>query len=148
MPYALPHWVWVAVVGAVASAAVLRGGQDERIAAVALLIGSLATKALYSHQGLQTEYGVLAIDIGLLAVLTWLALLTKRYWPIFAASFQLLAVVIHLARMAVPSLGGWSYISAGIIFGYLLAGAIAVGTWNAWRDSRQIAVTADDATRQ
>ncbi|WP_309605062.1 hypothetical protein [Phenylobacterium sp.] len=133
MSYAIPHWVWETVVIAVFGAAIWRGGRDERIAATGLMIGWLITKLVYSHHGQQTEWGVLAADAALLGVLTWLAMTSARYWPLFAAAFQFLAVIIHLARIADRSLGGWAYISAEILFGYLVAIAIAVGTFNAWR---------------
>jgi hypothetical protein len=133
MPYAIPQGVWETVVVLVCGAALWRGGRDERAAAFALLAGVILTKVAYSHHGLQIEWGVLAVDAALLAVLTWIALVTDRYWPIFAAAFQFLAVIIHVARIADASLGGWAYISAEVLFGYLLAGAIAVGTVNAHR---------------
>jgi hypothetical protein len=140
MSYEIPKWIWEAVVILVLGAAVWRGGRDERIAAVALAIGVVLSKAAYSHEGQQTEWGVLLVDVGLLAILTWIALITSRYWPIFAAAFQFLAVIVHLAKIADSSLGGWAYISAEILFGYLLAGAIAVGTFHAWRNRLQPAI--------
>jgi hypothetical protein len=133
MPYEIPKWIWDAVVDLVLGYAIWRGGREERIAAVALAVGVVLTKAVYSHQGQQTEWGLLAVDTILLAVLVWIALISSRYWPIFAAAFHFLAVIIHLARMADPSLSGCAYISAEIIFGYLLAGTIALGTLNASR---------------
>jgi len=136
MPYAIPHWVWEAVVIAVFGAAIWKGGRDERIAATGLMVGWLISKAVYSHHGLQTEWGVLAADTVLLGLLVWLALTSSRYWPMFAAAFQFLAVIIHLARIADRSLGGWAYISAEILFGYMLAAAIGVGVVNAWRGGR------------
>jgi len=137
--YALPHWLWIATVMAVCAGAAVWGRRDERIAAAALFVGWLLTVAVYSHRGLQTEWGILAVDAAVMAVLTWVALTTRRYWPIFAASFQLLAVIIHLARVVDPSLGGWAYITAEIIFGYWLAGAIGVGVLNRWRERRMFA---------
>ena len=133
MPYEIPKWIWDAVVVLVLVAAIWRGGRDERVAAIALAVGVVLSKLVYSHHGQQTEWGVMAVDVVLLAVLLWIALVTHRYWPIFAAAFQFLAVIIHLAQIADRSLGGWAYISAEILFGYLLAGAIALGTLNAWR---------------
>jgi hypothetical protein len=141
MPYEIPKWIWDVVVILVCAAAVWRGGRDERIAGIALAVGVVLSKVVYSHQGLQTEWGLFFVDVGMLAVLTWIALTTTRYWPIFAAAFQFLAVIIHLARLADRSLGGWAYISAEILFGYLLAGALAIGTFNAWRDRRQPATS-------
>jgi hypothetical protein len=128
MPYAIPHWVWVGIVVSVCALAAWRGGRDERTAALGLLVGSLLSKVLYAHHGEQTEWGVLAVDTALLGVLTWVALSSSRYWPLFAASFQLLAVVIHVARIADRSLSGC---------------AIAIGTWNARRDRAQLAASAD-----
>jgi len=153
MPYAIPHWVWDAVVILLCAATVWRGGREERIASVALLVGVLLSKLSYSHHGQQTEWGVLAVDTALLAVLTWIALTTPRYWPLFAAAFQFLAVIIHLARMADRSLSGWAYISAEILFGYMLAGAIAVGVFNRWRERDDLAIVeapaaSPDATRR
>jgi hypothetical protein len=133
MPYAMPHWVWDAVVLLVCAAAAWRGGRDERVAAAALLVGVVLSKAVYAHHAQQVEWGVLAVDSALLATLVWIALISDRFWPIAAAAFQFLAVIVHLARVADPSLGGWAYFSAEILFGYLLAGAIAVGTFNARR---------------
>jgi len=144
MPYEIPKWIWDATVVLVLGYAIWRGGRDERTAAVALAVGVVLSKAVYSHQGQQTEWGLLAVDATLLAVLVWIALTSSRYWPISAAAFQFLAVIIHLARMADPSLSGWAYISAEILFGYLLAGAIAVGTHNIRRERAAQLAASDD----
>ena len=138
MPYEIPKWIWDVVVILVLGSAIWRGGRDERIAGIALAVGVVLSKAVYSHEGQQTEWGLFFVDLVLLAVLTWIALISTRYWPIFAAAFQFLAVIIHLARLADPSLGGWAYISAEILFGYLLAGAIAVALHDHFLRSRWI----------
>lgn len=104
-----------------------RGGPEERGAANALLIAWLFSKILYRYQGLQTEWGILVVDTALLAFLMWIALRSRRYWPLFAAGFYLLAVVTHLAEIVNPAVGGWAYITAGIMWSYLLAFAIAYG---------------------
>jgi hypothetical protein len=146
MPYEIPKWIWDVVVILVFGSAIWRGGRDERIAAIALAVGVVLSKAVYSHEGQQTEWGLFFVDVALLAILTWIALISTRYWPIFAAAFQFLAVIIHLARLADRSLSGWAYISAEILFGYLLAGAIGVGTFNVWRQRSQLAANADPIT--
>jgi len=132
MSYSLPHWVWDAVVVTVAAAALWKGGRDERIAAGGMLAAAILSKVLYQHAQ-ATEWGILATDAAALALFVWIALISSRWWPLFVAAFQFLAVVIHLARIADRSLGGWAYISAEILFGYLVATGIAVGTFNAWR---------------
>ncbi|HEY2357984.1 MAG TPA: hypothetical protein VGH86_11075 [Phenylobacterium sp.] len=145
MPYEIPKWIWDAVVVLVVASAIWRGDRDERIAAISLAVGVVLSKAVYSHEGLQTEWGVFIVDLVLLGILTWLALTSHRYWPIFGAAFQFLAVIIHLARIADKSLGGWAYISAEILFGYMLAAAIAIGTLNTWRARRDSAMADDPA---
>ena len=71
-----------------------------------------------------------------------LALRSHRYWPIWAAGFQLLAIITHWAHSLDRTLNGWTYMTAGIIWGYLLVGTLAVGTWNVWR--RRAYPTASD----
>ncbi|MCR5873963.1 hypothetical protein LRS10_07130 [Phenylobacterium sp. J426] len=118
---------------AVCAVAALRGRNEERLAAGGLLAGWALTMVAYRYQGHQVEWGILLIDVALLALLAWIALRSERYWPIFAAGFHLLAVVTHLARSADPSVTGWAYITAEIIWGYLLAFAIGYGAWTAPR---------------
>lgn len=112
---------------------VWRGGREERVATNTVVICWLLTKLVGRYQGAQTEWGVLAVDAGALAVLGWLALRSRRYWPMFAAGFHLLAVVTHFARTVDPKVGGWAYLTAGIIWGYLLLIAIGYGAWTAPR---------------
>ena len=113
--------------------AMRRGGADERLAANTVLIGWLLTKLVSRYQGQQTEWGVLVVDLGALAVFVWVALRSPRYWPLFAAGFHLLALVTHLARMVDPTVGGWAYLTAGIIWGYLLLASVGYGAWTAPR---------------
>ena len=145
MPYSIPHWVWIAVVVGVCGAALWKGGRDDRIAAVGMLTAALVSKVVYNHAQ-ATEWGILTTDVFALMLFVWLALTSTRFWPLFVAGFQFLAVIIHLARVADRSLGGWAYISAEILFGYLVAATIAVGTWNAWRSKRQAAIIDDPST--
>lgn len=137
MPYAVLHWwIWAIVVVAVCVAAFRYGERDERIAAAGLLGGWIITMAVYARSSTQTEWGIFAVDGVFLAMLVYLALISTRYWPLFAAGFQLLAVMIHLAEITDRTVGGRAYISAEIIFGYLLAGAIAAGILARRQDRR------------
>ncbi len=115
----------------VVGVAVWRGGLWERKAANAMLVAWLFTKLVYRYQGQQTEWGILAVDVGLLALLVWIALRSDRFWPIFAAAFHLLALVTHGARMIDPKVLGWAYITAGIIWSYLAVAAVGYGAWTA-----------------
>jgi hypothetical protein len=121
--------------------AIWRGGRDERQAAGALFIGWLLTVLISDLEGDKTAWRVFAIDLSLFALLIWIALRSRYYWPLFAAGFHLLAVVTHLARAADSGVGGWAYITAAIIWGYLLAFTIGFGAWR-YRHN-QLAANAD-----
>jgi len=143
------HLPWTLATLGVYALAMRRGGPDERICAHAVLIGWLLTKLAARYQGLEPELGVLVVDLGALAVFIWVGLRSARYWPLFAAGFHLLAVVTHLARLVDPTVGGWAYLTAGIIWGYLLLFSIAYGAWTAPRFADQAsAPTPAGATRR
>lgn len=116
---------------AVCGIAAWRGGNEERLAAGGLLAGWALSMVAYRSHGLETEWGIMLIDLALLGLLVWIALRSPRHWPMVAAGFHLLAVVTHVARSVDPRVGGWAYVTAQVIFGYLLAFAIGYGAWTA-----------------
>jgi len=125
-----------------------RGGREEKFACNALVVAWLLSKLLHKYKGLQPEWGILVVDIGLMGVLLWLALRSRRHWPLFAAGFHLLAVVTHVARMADPTVGGWAYLTAAIIWGYLVVFSVAYGAWTAPRRGQANAPADAGATRR
>ncbi|WP_309088240.1 hypothetical protein [Phenylobacterium sp.] len=125
------HLPWTLAVLAMFGLTARRGGADERLAAYTVVIAWLLTKLLYRYQGGQTEWGILAVDLGAMAVFVQIALRSQRHWPMFAAGFHLLSLVTHLARTVDPTVGGWAYITAQIIWGYLLVFSIGYGAWTA-----------------
>ena len=123
---------------AVSGFAFWRGGRPERLVAAVNIAAWLASPLVEDHRNwLDPQWGILGVDILFLAVLLWLALRTDRRWLLFAAAFQLLGVVTHGAMMADRTVGGWAYITAGVIWSYLVLTSLAVGTWFQWR-RRQI----------
>ena len=128
--------------------AMWRGGREERLAGNAVLIAWLLTKLVSRYQGHQTEWGVLLVDCGLLAVFGWLAMTSRRYWPIFAAGFHLLALLTQLARMIDPTVGGWAYLTANIMWANLVLLSIVYAAWTAPRRGQASAPTPVGATRR
>ncbi len=74
-----------------------RGGAPERLAAAALVIAMVTTMCAgvngATFQGVQWE--LLVIDFGLFVVLCAIALFADRFWPMWLAAFQMVAVASH-----------------------------------------------------
>ncbi len=84
-----------------------RGGAPERMTAVACLVATAATVAgtlPRENDFAAVEPEVLLVDLALLAVLLAIAFKANRFWPIFAAASHSIAVAVHLAKAANPSL--------------------------------------------
>ena len=131
--------------------ALARGGAPERSAAAMMLAASLASFASLSQpfgaSYLKVQVWVFVIDMLLLAGLFVLALASTRFWPLWLAGFQLLAVFAHLIRAidhtALPR--GYQFLISFEAYPMLLL--VALGAWRhrkrlqrygadrSWRDS-------------
>jgi hypothetical protein len=129
----------------VCGAAFWKGDREEQVTAGALLLGWVATLVLRDPRWLGIQWGGFAVDGLFMVMITIIALRSRRYWPLAAAGFQLLAIVTHAARMVDPSLGGWVYATAGIVWTQLLILSLATGVWGTWRAQRYPAATEDAA---
>jgi len=126
-------WVWPSAMMSVCGVTLWRGGDEERLAAGCNLAAWALSMAVFKARSEETQWAVLAVDAAMLAVLLWLALRTKRHWPLFAAGFQLLAVFTHVAHAIDAGVSGWAYLTALIVWSYLLLLAIGYGAWTAPR---------------
>jgi hypothetical protein len=94
------------------------------------------TLALRDTSWPKVQSAEFAADIANLGLLIWIALRSPKYWPMAAAGFQLLAVMTHVAKLVDRGVAQWAYLTAGIIWTYLLMIALVVGTVNASRARR------------
>ena len=97
--------VFQACLLAVLVAAYRFGSRPERIVASAYALAALASALLrtaaagrYQHP----EWGVLGIDLLLLATLFAVSLRSDLWWPICATALQLITVLGHLAKILKP----------------------------------------------
>lgn len=104
------------------------GGLDERLTAGAFVAATLASRLLQTGYG-HTEMGVLAVDLALLAALIVLALRSDRFWPMWAAAFQLVGSMVHIGSMAETGNFAWAYAVGLIFWSYPVIIALMVGTW-------------------
>lgn len=132
--HTLSQQIWIAYLFAISGVAIWRGGWPERAVAVAAIVASRASGLFQDRTDwLDPQWSVLIVDLLFLGVITWVALRSRRYWPLFATAFQLLGVITHMAMMVDRTVNPWAYITAGVIWSYLVMIPLAVGTWNCWR---------------
>ena len=105
------------------------GGSDERIAAAGLTIAVVASNIVGDGKYTHTESGVLVVDVLLFFGLLALALYSDRFWPMWAAAFQLVGTMFHFAAMTQTGNFHWAYFVALIFWTYPVFIALAAGTW-------------------
>ncbi len=137
--FALPFWVGLTLTITVCGGAFWKGDREQQLAAFSVVLSALVTLELRDQTWSGVQWGAFAADIGFLAVLIAIALRTRRYWPFPAASFQLLCVSTHLARIVDPTVPAWAYATAQVIFTHWALYALGFGTFNTWRRRRQLA---------
>ena len=140
--------MWPTALTAVCILAAWRGRDDERLAAGGYLLNYAIGLLVYRARSEDTQWPVLFTDAALLALLVWIGLRSRRYWPLCAAGFQLLAVITHLASAIDPKVGGWAYLTAEILWSYLVIFSIGYGAWTAPRYATTDPITDPGATRR
>lgn len=114
----------------VAAYAQWRGGAPERIAAICMVIAMMGTfwagLSNPSYRGVQWD--MLLIDIGLLLALSVLAGIADRFWPIWLAAFQLVAVAAHGVTAYNPEILPVAYWWIVGKIAYPMVAILAVGT--------------------
>lgn len=132
-----PSQIGALLVVAVCVFAFLKGGETERIAAGAYILGWFASLVLQDGGALyHTQYGVMAVDVLMLVVLAGLTWKSRTAWPAWASACQLLVVMSHLLSMSDlrPSLG--NYIAVINLAGLGVLIALGVGTFWVWQERR------------
>lgn len=108
--------------------AILRGGRDERVGAIALAAAAIGSPLAMSHQWGSPELGVVFVDIMLLFALMALAMRSKAFWPMWAAGFQGCAVAVHLVAARSPNMLPMVYAETLAVWAYPVLAALAAGT--------------------
>ncbi len=67
------------------------------------------------------------VDFSLLAILVLLALFSRRYWPLWATGFHLIACLTHLAVYADPAFRPSAYATYSQLWTFPTLGALILG---------------------
>ena len=105
------------------------GRDSERWTAISLLCAAAISPLVQTSDFVRPELGILVIDLALLAYLMTLALRSDRFWPLWAAAFQIVGTTVHLARMVDTEVWPFVYGTAQIFWSYPVLIALATGTW-------------------
>ena len=105
----------------VAIYAVRRGGNDEKVVAVAFVVASylaplIAFTIPFTHFN-RMEMPLAILDIGFTLVLLAVALKSNRYWPLWLTAMQGLTTLSHFAPL-VPHMIPWNSRNAVVIWSY------------------------------
>lgn len=123
--------IFLAILAVCCLYALVRGGPPERLGAAALIAAVVASHFVPASGPIRfqtIEYGTMAVDMTLLAVIVFIAVRAQRFWPMWMAAILLDTVLTHLLMLS-PKLIPWSYSVMNAAWGYPLPIIIAVGTW-------------------
>ena len=133
--HTLPQQIWTAAMLTVAAYALWRGGWGERTIAWGMVVDSLTSGIVQNTRDWGApQWADLGIDILYLIVMVGVALKSARMWPLWAAGFQLVSVIVYFARIADMKVGAFAPYLATVIWSYLILVVIAIGTWLHGRD--------------
>ena len=119
-----------------------RGDRAAKLAGLACVAAWFFTPiAHFTHSWVGPQWGILSVDLLLLLSLLWLALRSDRIWLLFAAAFQLLEVVMHLAMAADRSVAPLPYALGLAIWSYLVLLTVGVGGWTGRRSDKPQSAT-------
>lgn len=125
--------------------ALLRGRKYERLAAVLFLAATVLS--VVAHMYLRAGYSVMnagevAVDTTVLVALIAIALVSDRFWPLWAAGFQLVGSMAHVLKMIDVTFAPWGYAVAARFWSYPILLVLFIGVWRQHRRSLAASETA------
>ena len=117
--------------------AFLKGDDLERFGAGAFLLAWFATLLVQRDGDLYNpQYGMFAIDAFMLLLFAGMAWRSRATWPVWAAAFQLLAVMSHIMILIDQRTPMASLYTVLTLAGYGVLFCIVGGAFFAWQDRR------------
>lgn len=120
--------------------AVARGGAPERVAGVTLLFAAIITLVAPLVIGVDfnhVAWALFLVDGPLLILLMTLAVFADRYWPVWLAALQMVAIGNHGVRAYDPIVLGYAYWFMAGKVSYPMLMIVAVGTMRHKRRLRE-----------
>lgn len=140
LPAMFGPYVFVTLLLLACGYALWRGRSEEKIAAVACLVATLATRLAIAPVAVRytgVETGLVIIDLALLAAFVRIALGSQRFWPLWVAGLQLTNSMAHLLKAIELELMPRAYAAAAMFWSYPILIIIIIGTWRTHRYYRR-----------
>ena len=82
----------------------VNGGRTGKAGSAIFILATMSSEAAVrmNPNWAGTSLGLFAVDAGCLLALLILALMSNRFWPIWALGLQTAAVATHLATLSIP----------------------------------------------
>jgi len=75
------------------------------------------------------EFGLVFIDLAVLAAFIFVALRSNRFWPLWVAGLQLTSSMAHVMKAVDLHLLPEAYAAAAALWSYPILIILAIGTW-------------------
>ena len=109
-----------------------KGQFDERLAAAALMIGSIMTPILFalsSKSWLNPNAALLVNEGAVTAVILFIAYRSKRFWPLPVAAFQVTAMIAPVAALFGENLASYAMGVTQGMWAYLQLLVLVIATY-------------------
>lgn len=132
----MPSPLWIFSTGLTIVSLVLliwKGGKPEKQAAVGL-IAAMVVSAWVDHLAVgQFRWAVALVSLSLLFMFVRLGLRNERWWLLFAAGAQVLALGTHISSLIGPDALTWSFVTARMVVWVEIMVLALFGVWEATR---------------
>jgi hypothetical protein len=112
--------------------ALWRGRKYERMAAlvfIAATVSSILWESPVQHRYVGIELTNLIVDSGVLVALIAIALLSDRFWPLWAAGLQLVDSLSHVMKAVDAGMIAKAYGTAERFWSFPILAVLLIGTW-------------------
>lgn len=110
----------------------------QLMAAAGVATAWIASAALQDRRDIgDPQYAIFALDILVAFAFTALALVYRAAWLMALAAFQLLTAATHVGMIVDTRLFVRAYLTAYLVWSYLVVAALAWGAWAGWKERRE-----------
>ena len=119
--------VWNASLALSVAVALLRGGRDERLTALVLVLAYLAA-LLHQQPHWRHDGYSLMLDGMLLFFLAYRTFATNRWWPLYACAAQLGVLIASLGEIVAVAPSALGYRTSEAVWSYVIVAALLLET--------------------